>query len=424
MGGITQQGSTLITSNGAWEFNPNAYHYQWQRCRAGTCTSVSGATSQTYTLGPGDVGFSLVVQESASNTGGTGNVVTSAATGVVTATSSTALMAPSSAVTDQSIILIATVTSGSGNAPAAGAVSFRTSTGPIAGCSAVAAKSAGQTATATCQTSFVTGTVAATAVFSPASGSLVASSTSPASTIAVGKAATIVHLAAPAGVAVRTKVKYAVTVTPKSSPSKPMAPAGAVTFMDHGKAIHGCSGRKLVKAGASCQVKYGALGKHRITVRYGGNAYFSPSTSATGKVSVGKLGPNYVTTVMQWYVHYSPTDTRFTSWLAYGAVPGSSFYFTCSGKGCPFATHTLTVANSASCKAKGKGKTCPSSNQTVNLEPVFGNAKLHVGTKITVSILRCGWYGKHYTITIRPGRGPSSVITNLPLGVTRPGLKC
>ena len=62
---------------------------------------------------------------------------------------------------------------------------------------------------------------------------------------------------------------------------------------------------------------------------------------------------------MQWYVHYSPTDTRFTSWLAYGAVPGSTFYFTCSGKGCPFATHTLTVANSASCKAKGKGKEGP-----------------------------------------------------------------
>jgi hypothetical protein len=84
----------------------------------------------------------------------------------------------------------------------------------------------------------------------------------------------------------------------------------------------------------------------------------------------------------------------------------------------------LTVANSSSCKAKGKGKTCPGSNQTVNLEPVFGNAKLHAGTKITVSILRCGWYGKHYTIAIRPGRAPSSVITNLPLGVTRPGLKC
>jgi Bacterial Ig-like domain (group 3) len=422
--GPTQQGATLVESHGAWTGNPGTFSYQWLRCRAGTCTSVAGATSQTYTLGPGDVGFTLETQESASNAGGTGDAATSADTGVVTATSSTALVAPARAVTDQSLILIATVTSGSGNAPAAGAVSFRTSTGAIAGCSAVAAKSTGQTATATCQTSFVTGTVAATAAFSPASGSLVAASTSPASTIVVGKAATVVHLASPADVAVRAKVKYTVTVTPKSSASKPMAPAGKVTFMDHGKAIRGCSGSKLVKASASCQVKYGALGKHRITVRYGGNAYFSPATSAVGNVSVGKQGPNYVTTVMQWYVHYSPTDTRFTSWQAYGTVPGSSFYFTCSGKGCPFATHLLTVANSSSCKAKGKGKTCPGSNQTVNLEPVFGNAKLHAGTKITVSILRCGWYGKHYTITIRPGRGPSSVITNLPLGVTRPGLKC
>jgi len=198
--------------------------------------------------------------------------------------------------------------------------------------------------------------------------------------------------------------------------------SGTVTFMDRGKNIHGCSGRRLVKGSASCQVRYTGLGAHRITARYGGNADFGTSTSAVGKVAIGRQSPNYITSVMHWYVHFSPTYTNFTSWLAYGVPTGSSFYFTCKGKGCPFASHTLAVANSARCTSKGKTK-CPSS-RTVDLESVFGGARLAVGTTVTVSILRCGWYGKHYTLKIRSRHAPSQVISTLPIGVTRPGIKC
>jgi hypothetical protein len=192
--------------------------------------------------------------------------------------------------------------------------------------------------------------------------------------------------------------------------------------MDRGKTIHGCSGRRLVKGSATCHVRYSGLGAHRITARYGGNADFSASTSRVGKVAIGGQSPNYVTSVMQWYVHYSPTHTTFTSWLAYGVPSGSSFYFTCKGRGCPFATHTLAVANSTRCGAKGKTK-CPRS-RTVNLEPVFAGARLAVGATVTVSILRCGWYGKHYTLRIRSRHAPSQVISTLPIGATRAGLKC
>ncbi len=420
--GTVRQGETLREAHGDWSENPGDFSYQWLRCSS-TCLPISGATGQTYALGAGDVGFSIKVQESAANKGGSGNPAVSSATGAVSATTATGLVAPALVVTDQQLTLIATVTSGSGNAPATGTVSFQTASGPIAGCGAVAARAGGQTATATCVTSFTAGSVAATAVFSPAGGSLLNGSSSPVSMIAVGKARTVVHLSAPGQVAVGSRVKFTATVAPKSSPARPLVPAGTVTFMDHGKTIHGCSKRRLVKAGASCQVKYTALGAHRITVHYGGNTYFSAATSSVGKVTAGKQGPNYVTSVMQWYVHYSPTYTRFTSWQAYGVAPGSSFFFTCSGKGCPFAKRTMAVANSSSCKAKGRKPTCPSS-QTVDLEPVFGAAKLHVGTTVTISILRCGWYGKHYTLKIRPGRGPSSVISTTPVGRTQPGLKC
>ena len=422
VGGTPQQGATLIASNGAWEFNPNAYQYQWFRCRAGSCTAVPGATAQTYTLGPGDVGYALEAQESAVNTGGTGGPVTSGATSVVTATSSTALVAPQTSVTNQQVLLIATVTSSSGNASVSGSVSFRTASGPITGCGAVSAKASGQSATVTCPTSFATGTTQATAVFSAAGGSLLGGSSSQASTIAVGRAPTSTHLTAPGQAARRSNIKYTASVAPRSTPARPVQVSGTVTFMDRGKTIRGCSGRRLVKSSASCQVRYTGLGAHRITARYSGNADFGASTSAVGKVAIGRLSPNYVTSVMQWYVHYSPTHTNFTSWLAYGVPTGSSFYFTCHGQGCPFATHTLAVANSARCTTKGKSK-CPTS-RTINLEPVFGSARLAVGTTVTVSILRCGWYGKHYTLKIRSRHAPSSAIATLPIGVTRPGIRC
>ena len=359
------------------------------------------------------------MQESGANGGGAGHPATSGATAVVNATTATALVAPQRSVTNQQMTLIATVTSSSGNASVSGSVSFRTGSGPITGCGAVVAKASGQSATVTCPTSFATGTTQATAVFTAAGGSLLAGSSSQTSTITVGKAQTSTHLTAPGQAALRAKIKYTASVAPKSTPARPVQVSGTVTFMDRGKTIHGCSGRRLVKGSASCQVRYTGLGAHRITARYGGNADFGASTSAVGKVAIGKQSPNFVTSVMQWYVHYSPTHTNFTSWLAYGVPTGSSFYFTCHGQGCPFATHTLAVANSARCTTKGKSK-CPSS-RTINLEPVFGSARLAVGTTVTVSILRCGWFGKHYTLKIRSRHAPSSVISTLPLGVTRPG---
>jgi fibronectin-binding autotransporter adhesin len=420
--GSTQQGATIVETHGAWTGNPGTFSYQWLRCQGG-CSPVPGATGQTYTLGPGDVGFSLKVQETASNSGGPGNPATSAAAAVVTATSSTGLVAPQRSVTNQQVTLIATVTSSSANALASGSVSFRSASGPITGCGAVQTNATGQSATVTCQTSFATGIVRATAVFSASGGSLLTGSGSQASTISVGTAPTVTHLTAPGQASVRSTLKYTASVAPKSTPAAPIRPSGTLTFLDRGKAIHGCSDRRLVKSSASCQVRYTGLGSHRITARYAGDADFAVSTSAVGRVTVGKQSPSYVTSVMQWYVHFTPSYTRFTSWLAYGVPAASSLYFTCHGNGCPFATHTLAVANSTRCTAKGKTKQCPAS-RTVNLEPVFSGVRLAVGTTVTVSILRCGWYGKHYTLKIRSRRGPSSVISNLPIGVTRPGVKC
>ncbi len=86
--GITQQGKTLTESHGSWlPSSPASYSYQWQSCDSSGagCAPISGATSQSYTLTPSDVGHTISVQESAISGGVTSTPATSAVTGVVQA---------------------------------------------------------------------------------------------------------------------------------------------------------------------------------------------------------------------------------------------------------------------------------------------------------------------------------------------------
>ena len=70
--GTAQQGQTLGSDNGTWTGSPTAYSYAWQDCSSsGTnCTTISGATSSSYTLRSSDVGFTIRSQVRATNTYG------------------------------------------------------------------------------------------------------------------------------------------------------------------------------------------------------------------------------------------------------------------------------------------------------------------------------------------------------------------
>jgi hypothetical protein len=87
LSGTVQQGQALSESHGSWTSSPTSFAYQWQDCdSSGTsCTAITGATGQTYTLTAGDLGHTLRVTESATNAGGTGGPVSSAQSGVVVA---------------------------------------------------------------------------------------------------------------------------------------------------------------------------------------------------------------------------------------------------------------------------------------------------------------------------------------------------
>jgi len=92
--GQARENSTLTAANGTWSNNPTSFSYQWQRCNSdGTsCSAISGATKQTYTLDAADVDHRLRVvviatnaDGSASANSGTSSIASSTASPVNTA---------------------------------------------------------------------------------------------------------------------------------------------------------------------------------------------------------------------------------------------------------------------------------------------------------------------------------------------------
>jgi hypothetical protein len=85
--GTPQQGQTLSASTGSWSgTTPLSYAYQWQRCNSSgaSCVPVAGATSNSFLLGSVDVGSTMRVSLTASNSAGSATA-SSAATDVVAA---------------------------------------------------------------------------------------------------------------------------------------------------------------------------------------------------------------------------------------------------------------------------------------------------------------------------------------------------
>jgi thermitase len=82
--GIAQEGQTLTVSTGAWSGAPTNFAYQWSKCDTlgASCSSISGASSSSYTAVSGDVGSTLRATVTASNTAGS-STAAAAATGTV-----------------------------------------------------------------------------------------------------------------------------------------------------------------------------------------------------------------------------------------------------------------------------------------------------------------------------------------------------
>jgi hypothetical protein len=84
--GVAREGQTLAASPGEWSGTPTAIHFQWKSCaRPGyRCFDLTGATGTTHRLTHADVGHSVAVVVTASNSGGSA-AATSAYTAPVAA---------------------------------------------------------------------------------------------------------------------------------------------------------------------------------------------------------------------------------------------------------------------------------------------------------------------------------------------------
>ena len=86
--GTAQQGDTLTAAPGSWSNSPTGYSYQWQDCKSSSsCSNISGATSASYTLQASDVGNSVDVVVTATNSVGNGQA-TGGSVGPVTSSGS------------------------------------------------------------------------------------------------------------------------------------------------------------------------------------------------------------------------------------------------------------------------------------------------------------------------------------------------
>ncbi|MGN6868180.1 MAG: Ig-like domain repeat protein [Solirubrobacteraceae bacterium] len=423
---ISNSGGTLTVNPGSWSNSPTGFSYAWESCdtSGANCTPIPGATSSSYALSAADIGATIVCVVTATGEGGSGSAP-SAKTAVVRAsdippasqpTATDLLATPSAPVTNQSVTLIATVTAGTSSTALWGTVTFENGGAAIDGCAALPAVPNGRSATVACSTSFPASNAQLSAVFSPASGSILKGSSSPGASLAVGPDTSSTTLTATSSVSVGASTTYTAAVAPGSH-SGPVQPTGSVAFLDGSTPIDSCESQTLAAGLAMCTVSYAAPGTHQITARYSGDGNFNGSSSPVSQVSAASVPSTVLGTIsatMQWAFYFTPKYTLVRNLVVNGVSPGASVVVKCQGRGCPFTRRATVLTKGKRCGRKAKRSCLPPG--TVNLTNSFTGRHLAVGARITVSIVRPSWVGKSYTFTVRPRRGPRVQIGSLPVG--------
>ncbi len=436
LSGTAEQGDTLKVSNGSWSNNPTAFSYAWADCSSSgnNCSPITGATSSRYTLSAADVGSTIICVVTATGPGGSTSAnsnksaaVAAAPTPAASQPTTTALLAsPTTAVTNQSVTLIATVTSSRGSSTALwGAVTFENGGAAIAGCANLPVTPSGQSATVACTTSFTASSPQLAAIFTPAAGSILKASVSPVTAIAVGPDSTSTSLEVSPSVTVGTITTFTATVAPPPARVGPVEPTGSVEFLDGAQPIGSCASQPLTNGQATCTITYPAAGPRAISARYGGDGNFTGSSSPADPVSVVPVPTSVlgtITSTMQWAFYYTPTFTKVRSLVVNGVSQGATVLVNCGGKGCPFAHRATALTKRAQCGKKAKGMCLTFGS--FNVAPGFLSHKLRVGARITVEIVRPSWVGKFYRFTVRSRRGPRIQIGCLAPGVSVPGSGC
>jgi hypothetical protein len=208
-----------------------------------------------------------------------------------TPTTTTVAATSSTPVVNQVVTLTAFVASAAD--PPAGTVAFLDGRATIAGCGAEPLAGVGGYYVATCHAAFPhAGAVSLSVVFTPASGSTLASSASAVDGIEVGQGSTSVNLAGSTStVAGDGPATYTATVT--LGQSGPAEPSGTVDFLDDGRPVTGCTALPLDGGAPSptvtCRQAFPAsaiASLQAITARYSGDGNFAASVSPARTLTV------------------------------------------------------------------------------------------------------------------------------------------
>ena len=325
--------------------------------------------------------------------------------------STTLLVSPDTALTNEPVTMIATVTSMLVSTTPSGTMVFEDGGVPIVGCSDVPVLPTGQTVTVSCQTSFAASTAQLEAVFEAAADGMVGGSSSPVQSLDVGPDSTVVSIDAPSPADLGVSTTYSAAVTASPAWPGPVQPTGAVEFLDGGQPIASCLGQQLSNGVAACTVKYVSPGTHAISARYLGDANFTSATSPLQQVTSVPATPNIlgvISATMQWTFYYTPVYTEVRA-LVVSGVTGASVRVKCTGAGCPPAKRLRLVTRRKRCGSSVTSSCQPQGR--LDLTPAFRSRRLFVGAKMTISIARPGWIGKVYTFVVRAAASPRVQIT-------------
>jgi hypothetical protein len=118
--GTAVEGQNLGLTHGGWANSPTSYADQWERCNSAgeSCAAIAGATGPTYALTSADVGSTIRVQESASNSEGSSSLVMSSATAIVQAAPQAGGSSGSSSTSTSTSTTTSTASSGGASAVA------------------------------------------------------------------------------------------------------------------------------------------------------------------------------------------------------------------------------------------------------------------------------------------------------------------
>jgi hypothetical protein len=138
--GTAQDTHQLTAGTGTWTGStPITYSYQWKRCDSAgaNCTNIAGAANSTYTLVSADVGATVVVLVTASNSAGSASASTVATTVVTAAAPANTVLPTISGSATDGTELAASPGTWSGTAPITYTYQWQHCTPPGSGCQAI-----------------------------------------------------------------------------------------------------------------------------------------------------------------------------------------------------------------------------------------------------------------------------------------------